>query len=190
MDDDKKDDVESHFFSLICSLITCDQIDYWIGNPSVELITGTIFFRKDEDQSQKKHLTLKNINFNEVVDELRKKEIETNILLVAPMPIDKNFFEFGDFIKDWENEILEMRIIQTSMSRSYGVLICFSSNETSQKFYWHFQGKKYNDLEPFICFLKEVINVKKIINKEKVFVLRSNWFMKEQKLMKKITSPL
>lgn len=164
MDEDKKDDAENHFFSLICSLISCEQIDYWIGNPSVELISGTIFFPKEEDHSQKKHINMKNINFNEVINELRKKEIETNILLVAPLPIDKNFFEFGDFIKDWEKEILELRIIQTSMSRSYGVLICFTGNETCQKFYWEFQGKKYNNLEPFICFLKEVINVIKKIN--------------------------
>lgn len=161
MEDDKINDSEPHFFSLITSLIFCDQIDYWIGNPSVELITGTIFFRKEDDANLKKHLTVKKINFNEIFHDLKKREITSNILLVAPIPIDKNFFEFGDFIKKWEKEILELRIIQTSMSRSYGVLICFASSEASQRFYWDVQGKQYNNLEPFLCFLKEVTNVKK-----------------------------
>ena len=91
--------------------------------------------------------------------ELQQKKIETNILLVAPIPIDKNFFEFGDFIQNWENDILELRIIQTSLSKSYGVLICFSSIAASQKFYADYQGRQFNDLEPYVCFLKEVMNV-------------------------------
>ena len=162
MDNDKKNSEENDFFSLYYSLIYCDQIDYWIGNPSVELITGTIFFRKDEEliEELKEFKKLKPKSFNDILEELRKKTIETNILLVAPLPIDKNFFEFGDFIQNNENDILEMRIIKTSLSKSYGVLICFSSIEASQLFYLQYQGKQFNNLEPFVCFLKEVINVK------------------------------
>lgn len=148
---------ENDFFHLYYSLILCDQIDYWIGNPSVELITGTIFFPKDETFHEPKQLKQK--SFSEILIELQRKNIETNILLVAPIPIEKNFFEFGDFIQNFENEILELRIIQTSLSKSYGVLICFSSKDISQKFYSLFQGKQFNNLEPYVCFLKEVIHV-------------------------------
>ena len=157
MELEKSHPEENDFFHLYYSLLLCDHIDYWIGNPSVELITGTIFFPKEENFYEPKQLKQK--SFVEILTELQQKNVDTNILLVAPIPIEKNFFEFGDFIQSFENEILELRIIQTSLSKSYGVLICFSSTEISKKFYSLFQGKQFNNLEPYVCFLREVIHV-------------------------------
>lgn len=146
---------EEDLFNLYSSFLCMEQIDYWIGNPSVELITGTIFFEKNSEHQKNK------MNFKENLLEIKNKPIQTNVLIVAPIPINKNFFEFADFIQKWEEEILELRIIQTSLTKSYGVLICFHSNDACQEFYLKFQGKPFNDLEPYLCLLKEVIDVRK-----------------------------
>lgn len=146
---------EKDLFELYHTFLNMEEIDYWIGNPSVELITGTIFFEKNQNFES----NLIKSPLNEILEELESKNINSNILLVAPIPINKNFFEFADFIQKWENEILELRIIQTSLIKSYGVLICFYTIEGCQQFYSNFQGKPFNNLEPFLCLLKEVLDV-------------------------------
>lgn len=139
------------------SILKLEEIDYWIGNPAVELISGSLIFRESPDFPT-------STSFSSILDILNNRKLISNVLLVLPIPIQKNFFEFVDFIQESQNEILEMRILKTSLSKAYGILLCFDGEEGAEKFYRSFLGKRFNSLEEEICLLKEVINVHKCFN--------------------------
>lgn len=134
------------------SILKLEEIDYWIGNPAVELISGSLIFRESQEFPAP-------TSFAAILDVLKNRKLMSNVLLVLPIPIKKNFFEFVDFIQESQNEILEMRILKTSISKAYGVLLCFDGEEGAEKFYRSFLGKRFNSLEEEICLLKEVVNV-------------------------------
>lgn len=141
---------------LVILILIYTKFTWIIGNPSVELISGTVYFRKNSESDE---IYDSSTDINLIFTQLKKRFILSNVLLVLPIPIQKNFFEFAEFIQEEEKEILEMRILKTSIPKAYGVLICFSGPIYADKFYKKYLGKHYINFEDDICLIKEVINV-------------------------------
>ena len=100
-----------------------DDIEYWYGNPSIEVCKGEI----------------------QICSEI------TNCFCIIDIPTSLVIQDICDFLKPFIPSIHELRILRSSSSKFYYCAVLLQHTSESLNFLQEFEGKQYNEIEPNTC---------------------------------------
>jgi len=123
---------------------TDSDLEFWIGNPSVDLISGVLHFYPYVLSSKKSDV---------------KDEIRSNILSIVSIPNSKEVTELYELFKGFHNDIQVMRVLRTSYTYNYAIIIKFNTAETAHNFYARYNNKRFNSIENEVCIIREIERV-------------------------------
>ncbi|XVF86370.1 hypothetical protein PTKIN_Ptkin18bG0034400 [Pterospermum kingtungense] len=82
------------------------------------------------------------------------------LVCVLGVPNHMTYADFCQFCASFIHHILEMRIVRNDeMEDRYSVLIRFDSQDSTDKFYRHFNNKEFNSLEEEVCRVLFTVDV-------------------------------
>jgi hypothetical protein len=99
----REEDIDLQYEYVYEKMSKLSSLEFWHGNPSVELISGKLYFSQNQT--------------------------ETNILAVISIPENQEATEFSEFSQKYHKGIKEIRILKTSISNYYTQLIIFESRK-------------------------------------------------------------
>ncbi|KAG6768232.1 hypothetical protein POTOM_027129 [Populus tomentosa] len=135
---------EDHFWQLTAeesSSSLSEALPFSSGNPRIEETRGVM------------HLFS-----NDAISDLpvRRKPL----VAVIGVPNHMTYADFCQFCASFIHHILEMRIVRLDrMEDQYSILIRFDTQDSSDKFYLHFNGRQYNSLEEEVCQVLFTVDV-------------------------------
>ncbi|KAG6767117.1 hypothetical protein POTOM_028296 [Populus tomentosa] len=135
---------EDHFWQLTAeesSSSLSEALPFSSGNPRIEETRGVM------------HLFS-----NDAVSDLpvRRKPL----VAVIGVPNHMTYADFCQFCASFIHHILEMRIVRLDrMEDQYSILIRFDTQDSTDKFYLHFNGRQYNSLEEEVCQVLFTVDV-------------------------------
>lgn len=100
-----------------------DDIEYWYGNPSIDVYKG----------------------------ELQVCQENTGKFCIIDIPTSLITQDICDFLKSKLLEIQEMRILRSSSNKFYYCAILLQPNSDTINFFQEFEGKKFNSIELNTC---------------------------------------
>ncbi|KAF5466813.1 hypothetical protein F2P56_016708 [Juglans regia] len=82
------------------------------------------------------------------------------LVCVLGVPNYMTYADFCQFCGSFINHILEMRIVRNDgMEDRYSILIRFDSQESTDNFYRHFNGRRFSSLEAEVCCVLFTVDV-------------------------------
>ncbi|KAJ8774281.1 hypothetical protein K2173_009712 [Erythroxylum novogranatense] len=82
------------------------------------------------------------------------------LVSVLGVPNHMTYADFCQFCASFIQHISEMRIVRTDgMEDRYSILIRFDSQDSTDKFYLHFNGRQFNSLEEEVCRVLFTVDV-------------------------------
>ncbi|KAJ9189959.1 hypothetical protein P3X46_001203 [Hevea brasiliensis] len=79
---------------------------------------------------------------------------------VLGVPNHMTYADFCQFCASFLHHILEMRIVRNDgMEDQYSILIQFDSQDSTDRFYQHFNGRQFNSLEEAVCHVLFIVDV-------------------------------
>ncbi|KAJ4851528.1 BRAP2 RING ZnF UBP domain-containing protein 2 [Turnera subulata] len=82
------------------------------------------------------------------------------LVCVLGVPNHMTYADFCQFCASFIQHILEMRIVRNDgMEDRYSVLMRFDSQDSTDKFYKHFDGRQFNSLEEEVCCVLFTVDV-------------------------------
>ncbi|EAS04844.2 Zn-finger in ubiquitin-hydrolase (macronuclear) [Tetrahymena thermophila SB210] len=139
-------------------LLIEDEIDYWIGNPVVQIIHGQLILDKDTQNS-----LVFNASIEDLIVQRRQiiqndKERNYNALVVLGIQNSKSPLEICEFFKEQQHStnITEIRVIKTTSNIIYGMILFFSSCEICNEFLNKNFGQRFNTIEEDVCILRPI----------------------------------
>jgi len=122
-----------------------EKIDFFSGNPSVEVTNGVIHLYRD--------------NKIELHDYHSLPKKQSAMVCVLAVPATMTVYDFIKFTNPCQKSITNMRIIRDSSPNKYMVIIKFTDIPAATEFYKTFNGCQYNSLEPEACHILFVADV-------------------------------
>ncbi|KAJ6929800.1 BRAP2 RING ZnF UBP domain-containing protein 2-like isoform X1 [Populus alba x Populus x berolinensis] len=82
------------------------------------------------------------------------------LVAVVGVPNHMTYADFCQFCASFIHHILEMRIVRLDgMEDRYSILIRFDTQDSTDKFYLHFNGRQFNSLEEEVCRVLFTVDV-------------------------------
>ncbi|TXG70138.1 hypothetical protein EZV62_005073 [Acer yangbiense] len=82
------------------------------------------------------------------------------LVCVLGVPNHMTYADFCQFCASFIQHILEMRIVRNdAVEDQYSILIRFDSQDSTDKFYQHFNGRQFNSLEVEVCHVLFTVDV-------------------------------
>ncbi|CAN1839559.1 BRAP2 RING ZnF UBP domain-containing protein 2 [Linum perenne] len=82
------------------------------------------------------------------------------LVSVLGVPNHMTYADFCKFCGSFTRNILEMRIVRNDeMEDRYSILMRFQNQDSTDKFYLHFNGREFNSLEEEVCRVRFTIDV-------------------------------
>ncbi|CAN0870675.1 BRAP2 RING ZnF UBP domain-containing protein 2, partial [Linum grandiflorum] len=82
------------------------------------------------------------------------------LVSVIGVPNHMTYADFCKFCGSFTRNILEMRIVRNDeMEDRYSILMRFQNQDSTDKFYLHFNGREFNSLEEEVCRVRFTIDV-------------------------------
>ncbi|CAK7334205.1 unnamed protein product, partial [Dovyalis caffra] len=82
------------------------------------------------------------------------------LVAVIGVPNHMTYADFCQFCASFIHHILEMRIVRLDgMEDRYSILIRFDTQDSTDKFYLHFNGRQFNSLEEEVCRVLFTVDV-------------------------------
>ncbi|KAF7701074.1 BRCA1-associated protein [Silurus meridionalis] len=126
-----------------------DQISFFSGNPSVEIIHGIMHLYKTNKMTSLK-------------EDVRRSAM----LCVLTVPTTMTSHDLMKFVAPF-NEVMEhMKIIRDSTPNQYMVLIKFATQADADSFYINCNGRQFNSIEDAVCQLVYVQRAEMIKSEE------------------------
>jgi BRCA1-associated protein len=122
-----------------------DKIEFFSGNPSVEVSNGIIHLYRDDKFDLHDHFS--------------KPAKRSDMVCVMAVPANMPIADFVSFTGPCQKNITNMRIIRDSSPNRYMVIIKYKDQAAADEFYTIFNGTKYNSLEPELCHILYVAQV-------------------------------
>lgn len=130
------------------------KLEFWAGNPSVELINGELTIEPFSDFQK---------NYNAFEWELQSfRQQGGRYLCCYNVPVHVSAIEFGEFISpkksEFTREILHLRVLKGTGKETYIMLIKMTSNESAMAFINRYHCKPFSDIDPEKCHLSVLTN--------------------------------
>ncbi|XP_036028024.1 BRCA1-associated protein [Onychomys torridus] len=113
-----------------------DQISFFSGNPSVEIVHGIMHLYKTNKMTSLK-------------EDVRRSAM----LCVLTVPATMTSHDLMKFVAPFNDVIEQMKIIRDSTPNQYMVLIKFSAQTDADSFYMACNGRQFNSIEDDVCQL-------------------------------------
>ncbi|XP_074061835.1 BRCA1-associated protein isoform X2 [Macrotis lagotis] len=113
-----------------------DQISFFSGNPSVEIVHGIMHLYKTNKMTSLK-------------EDVRRSAM----LCVLTVPATMTSHDLMKFVAPFNEVIEHMKIIRDSTPNQYMVLIKFSAQADADSFYMACNGRQFNSIEEDVCQL-------------------------------------
>ncbi|XP_029427542.1 BRCA1-associated protein isoform X2 [Rhinatrema bivittatum] len=113
-----------------------DQISFFSGNPSVEIVHGIMHLYKTNKMTSLK-------------EDVRRSAM----LCILTVPATMTSHDLMKFVASFNEVIEHMKIIRDSTPNQYMVLIKFSSQADADSFYMACNGRQFNSIEEDVCQL-------------------------------------
>ncbi|KAK2823305.1 hypothetical protein Q7C36_019905 [Tachysurus vachellii] len=113
-----------------------DQISFFSGNPSVEIIHGIMHFYKTNKMTSLK-------------EDVRRSAM----LCVLSVPTTMTSHDLMKFVASFNDVMEHMKIIRDSTPNQYMVLIKFATQADADSFYTACNGRQFNSIEDAVCQL-------------------------------------
>ncbi|XP_055002588.1 BRCA1-associated protein [Sorex araneus] len=113
-----------------------DQISFFSGNPSVEIVHGIMHLYKTNKMTSLK-------------EDVRRSAM----LCILTVPATMTSHDLMKFVAPFNEVIEQMKIIRDSTPNQYMVLIKFSAQTDADSFYIACNGRQFNSIEDDVCQL-------------------------------------
>nr|XP_023867673.1 BRCA1-associated protein-like isoform X2 [Salvelinus alpinus] len=113
-----------------------DQISFFSGNPSVEIVHGIMHLYKTNKMTS-------------LTEDVRRSAM----LCILTVPTTMTSHDLMKFVAPFYDVMEHMKIIRDSTSNQYMVLIKFSSQADADSFYTACNGRTFNSIEDAVCQL-------------------------------------
>nr|XP_060467926.1 BRCA1-associated protein [Panthera onca] len=113
-----------------------DQISFFSGNPSVEIVHGIMHLYKTNKMTSLK-------------EDVRRSAM----LCILTVPATMTSHDLMKFVAPFNEVIEQMKIIRDSTPNQYMVLIKFSAQADADSFYMACNGRQFNSIEDDVCQL-------------------------------------
>ncbi|XP_016778102.1 BRCA1-associated protein isoform X2 [Pan troglodytes] len=113
-----------------------DQISFFSGNPSVEIVHGIMHLYKTNKMTSLK-------------EDVRRSAM----LCILTVPAAMTSHDLMKFVAPFNEVIEQMKIIRDSTPNQYMVLIKFSAQADADSFYMTCNGRQFNSIEDDVCQL-------------------------------------
>uniref|UniRef100_A0A8C9AVI9 BRCA1-associated protein n=1 Tax=Prolemur simus TaxID=1328070 RepID=A0A8C9AVI9_PROSS len=113
-----------------------DQISFFSGNPSVEIVHGIMHLYKTNKMTSLK-------------EDVRRSAM----LCILTVPATMTSHDLMKFVAPFNEVIEQMKIIRDSTPNQYMVLIKFSAQADADSFYIACNGRQFNSIEDDVCQL-------------------------------------
>lgn len=113
-----------------------DQISFFSGNPSVEIVHGIMHLYKTNKMTS-------------LTEDVRRSAM----LCVLTVPTTMTSHDLMKFVAPFNDVMEHMKIIRDSMPNQYMVLIKFRSQPDADSFYTACNGRQFNSIEDAVCQL-------------------------------------
>lgn len=113
-----------------------DQISFFSGNPSVEIVHGIMHLYKTNKMTSLK-------------EDVRRSAM----LCVLTVPATMTSHDLMKFVAPFNDVIEQMKIIRDSTPNQYMVLVKFSAQADADSFYMACNGRQFNSIEDDVCQL-------------------------------------
>ncbi|XP_066545203.1 BRCA1-associated protein isoform X2 [Amia ocellicauda] len=126
-----------------------DQISFFSGNPSVEIVHGIIHLYKTNKMTS-------------LTEDVRRSAM----LCILTVPATMTSHDLMRFVAHFNDVIEHMKIIRDSTPNQYMVLIKFSAQADADSFYTTCNGRQFNSIEDAVCQLVYVERAEVIKSEE------------------------
>ncbi|XP_066507005.1 BRCA1-associated protein [Hoplias malabaricus] len=126
-----------------------DQISFYSGNPSVEIVHGIMHLYKTNKMTSLK-------------EDVRRSAM----LCVLTVPTTMTSHDLMKFVAPFNDVMEHMKIIRDSTPNQYMVLIKFSTQADADSFYTACNGRQFNSIEDAVCQLVYVERAEVIKSEE------------------------
>eukprot|EP00029_Vermamoeba_vermiformis_P002642 TRINITY_DN13019_c0_g1_i1.p1 TRINITY_DN13019_c0_g1~~TRINITY_DN13019_c0_g1_i1.p1 ORF type:complete len:561 (+),score=138.51 TRINITY_DN13019_c0_g1_i1:30-1712(+) len=117
-----------------------DAINFFAGNPTVEINKGVIHLYRDTESKEPASVK-------------RLPAERSNILLVLAVPSFMSISDFCSFCGAFMKTIEHMRIISDTSPNRYMVAMRFTDQSSADEFYQHYNGKQFTSFDPEVCYV-------------------------------------
>ncbi|XP_055327241.1 BRCA1-associated protein-like [Paramacrobiotus metropolitanus] len=114
-------------------------VNFYYGNPSVEMVKGILHLYRDNERTS-----------------LKPGIARSTLLCMLSVPAHLSIRDLLAFTASFSPEIERLRIIRDQAPSQYMVLLRFKNQEAADRFYDHFNGVPFNSIEADICRLAYV----------------------------------
>ncbi|XP_032732163.1 BRCA1-associated protein isoform X1 [Lontra canadensis] len=132
-----------------------DQISFFSGNPSVEIVHGIMHLYKTKsplgNSEYSGHLTGSHL-LNKMTS-LKEDVRRSAMLCILTVPATMTSHDLMKFVAPFNEVIEQMKIIRDSTPNQYMVLIKFSAQADADSFYMACNGRQFNSIEDDVCQL-------------------------------------
>ncbi|KAF5906861.1 BRCA1-associated protein, partial [Clarias magur] len=126
-----------------------DQISFYSGNPSVEIIHGIMHLYKTNKMTS-------------LTEDVRRSAM----LCVLSVPTTMTSHDLMKFVAPFNDVMEHMKIIRDSTPNQYMVLIKFATQPDADSFYTTSNGRQFNSIEDAVCQLVYVERAEVIKSEE------------------------
>ncbi|MBN3281947.1 BRAP protein, partial [Polyodon spathula] len=113
-----------------------DQISFFSGNPSVEIVHGILHLYKTNKMTS-------------LTEDVRRSAM----LCILTVPATMTSHDLMKFVAPYNDVMEHMKIIRDSTPNQYMVLIKFRSQTDADSFYTSCNGRQFNSIEDAVCQL-------------------------------------
>ncbi|XP_016150153.1 BRCA1-associated protein-like [Sinocyclocheilus grahami] len=126
-----------------------DQISFFSGNPSVEIVHGIMHLYKTNKMTS-------------LTEDVRRSAM----LCILTVPTTMTSHDLMKFVAPFNDVMEHMKIIRDSMPNQYMVLVKFRSQADADSFYTTCNGRQFNSIEDAVCQLVYVERAEVIKSEE------------------------
>ncbi|XP_039628127.1 BRCA1-associated protein isoform X1 [Polypterus senegalus] len=126
-----------------------DQISFFSGNPSVEIVHGIMHLYKTNKMTS-------------LTEDVRRSAM----LCILAVPATMTSHDLMKFVAPFNDVMEHMKIIRDSTPNQYMVLVKFSSQADADSFYATCNGRQFNSIEEAVCQLVYVERAEVIKSEE------------------------
>uniref|UniRef100_A0A8C2FZS5 BRCA1 associated protein n=1 Tax=Cyprinus carpio TaxID=7962 RepID=A0A8C2FZS5_CYPCA len=126
-----------------------DQISFFSGNPSVEIVHGIMHLYKTNKMTS-------------LTEDVRRSAM----LCILTVPTTMTSHDLMKFVAPFNDVMEHMKIIRDSMPNQYMVLVKFRRQADADSFYTECNGRQFNSIEDAVCQLVYVERAEVIKSEE------------------------
>jgi hypothetical protein len=148
------------YYSYVREAMEQKEMSYWMGNPSVEIISGVISLKPGLDMDTSTSLD----SYEAYLQEYRRMALgspmkRVRTLVMLGIPNSKSPIEACEKLAPYFEWIVEMRVVKANCFRYYALLVLVRDEVLTDKLLREVMGEEYNGVEIERILLREMSEV-------------------------------